>query len=156
MSALRSIGVWLGGLAIHWAAPKSGCGEKWGRYSWLQLVGFAAIVVGGCTRFAVSQPRIALHEEYVVIHCPPLQRTANTAQNSLMQHSSLEGACIYADMTSPHWHRHCHHHHHHQPGLVAFSLGANKNNRARALSIKPTFALPTAPKRTFAINHDGE
>ena len=55
MSALRTIGVWVGGLVIHFVAPTSGHGEEWGDYSWLQLVGFLAIVAGIVT-FNVGRP----------------------------------------------------------------------------------------------------
>jgi hypothetical protein len=46
MSALRTIGVWVGGLGIHWISPASGHGEEWGAYSWLQLLGFLGIIAG--------------------------------------------------------------------------------------------------------------
>ena len=47
IDALRTLSVWLVEIIIFYGiAPDSGYGEGWHQYSWLQVIGFALLVLG--------------------------------------------------------------------------------------------------------------
>ncbi|KAJ6226381.1 hypothetical protein M0813_10902 [Anaeramoeba flamelloides] len=89
IDGLRTLLIWGIQLVIHYSSPKSGFGEKWTNWSYLELVGFAGLIYGTFVYNKIIKLKCFEYENEV-IETIDYNDEENNSSEVLLQDSDIE------------------------------------------------------------------